>query len=255
MNYPQAGSLALRMDAAPGMAGWSAMLDAVSTRARPRLLAACGLSVLLHAALLAGVPINPTGGLPKFVSAFTARLEPAAPVVTDSPPAAIVEADTPGERVGLVPVEQAPAIVEGSRQPAATPKAETRAESPRAVEPAPSPSTGLEVPFIRDPTYYSAKQLDVYPQPLTPIRLDYPDSAASARVDGRVTIQLLIDEFGIVNDVTVADAKPEGYFEEPTLAVFRAARFSPAQRQGHPVKSRVTLQVKYLYGDSVGAAR
>ena len=62
------------------------------------------------------------------------------------------------------------------------------------------------------------------PQPLTPIRLDYPDAAANARVDGRLTIWLLIDEFGVVNDVSVADAKPEGYFEEAALAVFRAAR-------------------------------
>jgi len=37
--------------------------------------------------------------------------------------------------------------------------------------------------------------------------------------------------------------------------MFRGARFSPAQKQGHAVKSRVVLQVKYLYGESVGAQR
>jgi protein TonB len=97
--------------------------------------------------------------------------------------------------------------------------------------------------------------LDVYPEPLAAIRLDYPDTAANARIDGRLTVQLLIDEFGVVNEVSVVDAKPEGYFEEATLAVFRGARFSPAQKQGHAVKSRVVLQVKYLYGESVGAQR
>jgi protein TonB len=128
-------------------------------------------------------------------------------------------------------------------------------EVSNAVQQAPSPSTGVELPLIRDPTYYPAKQLDVYPEPLAAIRLDYPDTAANARIDGRLTVQLLIDEFGVVNEVSVVDAKPEGYFEEATLAVFRGARFSPAQKQGHAVKSRVVLQVKYLYGESVGAQR
>ena len=75
------------------------------------------------------------------------------------------------------------------------------------------------------------------------------------RVDGRVRILLLIDEFGVVNDVSVVDAKPEGYFEEATLAFFRAVRFSPGQKQGHPVKSRALLTVSYLYGESAGAMR
>ena len=113
VNYPHAGSLAMRMDAAPGMA--AAMLDVVSKRARPRLLVACGLSLLLHVTLLAGIPVNPTGGLPKVVSLITARLEPAAPVSTDGGPATI-EAETPGERVALVPADPAPAAV--SAEPA-----------------------------------------------------------------------------------------------------------------------------------------
>ena len=243
----------MRMQA-PGLASYVAMLDAVSRQARPRLCVAIALSFLLHVTLLAGIPVNPTGGLPKVVSMITARLEPAAPVPADGAPASI-EGETAADRMALVPADPAAAAIAGSKPTSASPKAESQSESPRAIEPASSPSAGIEMPLIRDPTYYPVKQLDVYPQPLTPIRLDYPDTAASARVDGRLTILLLIDEFGVVNDVSVAEAKPEGYFEEAALAVFRAARFSPAQKQGYPVKSRVTLQVKYLYGDSAGAMR
>jgi protein TonB len=201
-----------------------------------------------------GIPVNPTGGLPKVVSMITARLEPAAPAAPESLSAA-TESESAAERVAPVAADSAVPPIASRQKPATSPNAETRPESQPAVGPASTPSAGLEVPFIRDPTYYPAKQLDVFPQPLTPIRLDYPDSAANARADGRVTILLLIDEFGIVNDVSVTEAKPEGYFEEATIAVFRAAKFSPAQRQGHPVKSRVTLQVKYLYGDSAGGMR
>ncbi len=88
------------------------------------------------------------------------------------------------------------------------------------------------MPFIRDPTYYPAKQLDVYPQPLTQIQLDYPASAASAKVDGRLSVLLLIDEFGVVNDASIVEAQPAGYFEEAALAVFRAARFHAGAKTG-----------------------
>jgi protein TonB len=221
-------------------------LAAVSSPAGARLLLACVVSFLAHVALIVGVQVNPTGGAPHIVSTITARLEPAVAIEEVTPK---VESGSP------TALEPLPAPSVTAEPKTSEPKAPPKSEPSRPPEPAPSPSPGVELPFIRDPTYYSAKQLDVYPEPLAPIRLDYPESAANARIDGRLTVQLLIDEFGIVNDVSVVDAKPEGYFEEATLTVFRGARFSPAQRQGHPVKSRVVLQVKYLYGDSVGALR
>ena len=150
--------------------------------------------------------------------------------------------------------ETAPAPVIEPRKPVES-KPEPKSELPVAKDVPSAPTRGIEVPFIRDPTYYPAKQLDVYPQPLTAIKLDYPESAASARVDGRVVVLLLIDEFGMVNEASIVEAQPEGYFEDAALAVFRAARFAPGQKQGRAVKSRVLLQVKYLYGQSAGAMR
>lgn len=240
---------------APGMTHYPAMLEAVSKQAWPRLGLACAVSLLLHVTLLVGIPVNPTGGLPKVISMITARLEPAATEPSTDGELATMQGETPVEGVAPVPAETAAAAVADSKLTPAAPKAESRPEPQRALEPASSPSAGIEVPLIRDPTYYSAKQLDVWPQPLTPTRPDYPDAAASARVDGRVRILLLIDEFGVVNDVSVVDAKPEGYFEEATMAFFRTVRFSPGQKQGHPVKSRAVLTVSYLYGESAGARR
>lgn len=217
--------------------------DAVSTQAWARLLKACAVSFLLHVVLLVGLPVNPTGGVPQVVSTITARLEPAA-------------AESAPESAALLPDPAlTPAPLADHPQKPADPKTETRPEPPRAKEPAAAPSSGIEVPFIRDPTYYSMKQLDVLPQALTQPRLDYPESATSAKVDGRVHVLLLIDEFGVVNDVSVIEAQPPGYFETAAIAAFRAVRFVPAQKQGHAVKSRIALQVKYLYGDSAGAQR
>ena len=230
----------------------AATLEPVSRPARLRLLIAFTLSLVLHVVLLLSVPVNPTGGMPDVVATIYARLEPATPepaLDTEPPPDVTL---IPADRATLPPAK---AVEPPPPQAQAETKPEPKSELKPITPPPYSPSAGIELPLIRDPTYYPAKQLDIYPQPLTAIKLDYPDSAAAERIDGRVLMLLLIDEFGVVNEASVVEAHPEGYFEESTLSVFRAARFSPAQKLGRPVKSRVLLHVKYLYGESAAVVR
>jgi protein TonB len=208
-----------------------------------RLFVACALSAGLHAALLSSVPINPTGGALNVVTTITARLvstvtepaeqsePPAAPAVPENPPALQL------------------------RDQAAAKPQEAKPVSKPAVSPIATPSTGLDIPLIRDPVYYTPKELDAFPTALAPIQPACPESAAAQRVNGQVRLLVLIDEFGIVNDTSVLDAQPAGYFEEPTLAAFRAAKFSPAQRQGRAVKSRATLLVKFICNSGEADAR
>jgi protein TonB len=216
-------------------------LDAVATRAWVRLVAACIYSGLLHFILLVVVPVIPPGGASNPIAMLTARLEPA---VADSEPAPEKPAPV------AEPVERTKSAI--NPQKSTDSKIENRSDPPRAQEPISPPGGGIEVPFMRDPTYYPAKQLDVYPRPLTQIQLDYPASAVMAKVDGRLMVLLLIDEFGVVNDASVVESRPEGFFEDAALEVLRAARFTPAQKLGRPVKSRVLLQVNYSYGNSAG---
>ena len=189
--------------------------------------------------------MNPTRGVPQVVSPIYARLEPAA----DSEPQPRVATLTPAEKMGT------PGLEDVRPEPVAAKTEPKRESSQAATGPASVPIAGIEIPLSRDPTYYPARQLDVYPQLLAPIKLDYPDRAAAQRLDGHLLLLLLIDEFGIVNEASVVEAQPEGYFEEAALSVFRATRFSPAQKQGRPVKSRVLLQVSYRVGDGAGAVR
>ena len=96
--------------------------DADSTRAWMRLVKAVAASFLLHVALLVGIPVNPTGGVPQMVSTLTARLEPAAPpseAVPDSvalvpdvapdpkpePPPVTVQWDTVDPTKRILPLE------------------------------------------------------------------------------------------------------------------------------------------------------
>lgn len=205
-----------------------------------RLCAATGLSVLLHIAVMIGLPINPTGGVPGAGPALSVRLEPGEvlaqgaelqPVVPE-PLLEPVAPVLPPERTAAPEAPQKPLVSEA-----------------RSAVPAASPSTGLEVPLIRDPTFYSASQLDVYPAPLVPVRPDCPEHATTQRIEGRVRLLILLDEFGLVSDVSVVEAQPGGYFEEITLAAFRPARFSPAQKDGRAVKSRLAFTVRFICHD------
>jgi protein TonB len=103
----------------------------------------------------------------------------------------------------------------------------------------------LEVPLLEDPTWYPAKQLDVHPTALYPIKPAYPDKAAEQGLEGNVVLLLLIDEAGAVKEAAVVEANTEGTFEESALAAFREARFAPAQKNGRAVKSRVLIRVTY----------
>ncbi len=211
-------------------------------RAWPRFLAACAFSALLHLLLL-GVPVNPTGGTPNVVSTIQARLE-AAPEETAAE--AVIE-----PLLAVTPSKPAPNVDAAADKPVA----EKSAPPAPVAKPQSSPGSGIEVPLIRDPVYYPARQLDVYPQPVVMIQPKCPDSAVAQRINGRVQLLLLIDEFGVVNEASVVDAQPEGMFEDATLQGFRLARFVPAQKQGNKVKSRVILRVNFLCNENEAAAR
>ena len=118
-----------------------------------------------------------------------------------------------------------------------------------AVEQANPLLPALEVPLLEDPTWYPAKQVDVHPTALYPIKPNYPDKGAERGVEGNVVLLLLIDEAGAVKEVTVMEANPEGVFEESALSAFREARFAPAQKSGRVVKSRVLIRVSYELND------
>lgn len=117
---------------------------------------------------------------------------------------------------------------------------------PRAAAPGPERSAG-----IADPTYYAVRQLDVYPALASPVELVYPAAAAASNVKGRVLLLLLIDASGTVDDASVVEAEPAGYFEHEARRTLRSARFKPALKDGRAVKSRILVNVDY--GDARSA--
>lgn len=181
---------------------------------------------VLTATLDARPPESPPGSVP--IAAPDPA--PAAPAVVPPP----IARSTASEAVRLPPVPQ-----RSRPEPQADPAA-----------PAPAPASGLpEVPVIRDPTWYPVRQLDVLPRALQAVVPEFPERAERERVlAGEVTLLLLVDEDGRVHELSVVEAKPEGYFEESALQAFREAKFAPGRRDGRVVKSRVLVRVNFTAG-------
>lgn len=137
-------------------------------------------------------------------------------------------------------------------QPAPVPRAAklpgpVRSSAAPEISPAVVPHEPTQqLPVISDPTYYPAGQLDVLPRALAAVTPAFPQRAQAESVDvGEVTVLLLIDETGEVTETSVVTAKPEGYFEESTLAALRGLRFAAGQKNGRNVKSRVLVKINY----------
>jgi len=110
----------------------------------------------------------------------------------------------------------------------------------KRVFPKPEAASSPGLPQALDPTYYSARDLDVYPRPAVPLDLD---RFAGGVAGGRFRLALLIDEGGVVNEITVVEAGPPGRWQEQLRAALAATRFIPGKKDGRAVKSRVLLSV------------
>lgn len=185
-------------------------------------LALCGLaSAFLHIVLIAGFPVDPIGGEPGEPTVITARLE--------TGPVAAAESAAPA------PTDPAAPEAAKSETPPAPAKTETA--SARAPEKT-SPLAGPDIPMPRDEIYYSIRQLDVQPSPLTPLR---PVCSEAGEFKEEITLLVLINEFGLVDDVSVVKAPPSGQCVQQMLALLKPVRFSPGIKDGRAVKARAQI--------------
>jgi protein TonB len=197
-----------------------------------RLVAALVLSAALHLSFIYGIAIGPVGlaAAPTIV----ARLAPQPPATAALPQS------RRAPRAAAIPVASG-ARVQAAEITDVWPIAEPAPASFAPLDESTLPRA--DVPLIVDPAWYASRDLDLFPRPMTPVEPAYPPSAAD--VSGEVSLLLKIDEFGAVQDVTVVNAEPPGYFEDAAAQAFKAARFSPAQRDGHTVRSQVVVKVRF----------
>ena len=207
-----------------------------------RMIFALTVSLAVHFAVVLVIqgkptPADGTGAVP-----LIARLEPVQSIRADAS-----SAEQVAQPASLPAAEPSTA--------GETPAADPVGASSSAPQAAPQPKANvLDIPVIRDATYYAARFLDEYPKPLGPIEPRFPEQATISRISGgTVTLLLLIDEDGVLRDVSVVEAQPESIFDEAALAAFRDMRFSPARKNGRAVRSRVLVTVGFESNDRSSA--
>lgn len=220
--------------------------------AQARIAFALAVSAFLHTWLAAGIVVEaPERPLPSTARTLTAMLEPiAAPAAIEMQPEGEPALPDRAKRRAL----QAGSHPLPEHVLPATKRSKPDAP-PGAIVTGAAPASAWAPPPAADPTYYSARELDVYPAPLAPLRFEYPERAVRERVGGSVQLMLLLDEAGAVDSVSVVAAEPRGYFEDAARAVLAAARFFPARKDARAVKSRVLIVVNYDPAAAEGALR
>lgn len=74
----------------------------------------------------------------------------------------------------------------------------------------------------------------------------YPDSLRAQGIEGRVTVQVVVDTSGRVEPGSaVVVQSPHPGFNQAALAFVYAARFRPAMRRGHPVRAVVEVPIDF----------
>lgn len=232
-----------------------------------RMLLAGWISLGVHAALIALVQVAPPATTPPGEPVIEVRLvsPPAAAATPAQPPAVPVVAalNVPPEKSPLLlPSEVAEALPVARPDPAPItsappapapiiPAQPVEAAAPDQTAPAQPPPPAASLPPAAaltsavDLTYYSAREVDVHPRALGQVVPDYPPEADRRHVSGKLLLQLKLQADGRVSDLDVLSASPPGVFEESALQAFRTARFTPAQRNGRPVRALVQIEVVY----------
>lgn len=209
-----------------------------------RLALAVGLSALVHLWLLQGLAVGRLPAPDNKAGVLRTRIVmPVSPAQTGTESRA-TEPEHPAPRSGAVvgPTRaiQVTAVDPGPMPADAAPVA---VRSPPMDESAAYDARPhLDAPLIVDATVYAPQELDIFPEPLTPIRL--PQSSRVQRAGAGVTLELVIDEEGFVTQARDVDADTDEDAVQALLESLRTVRFSPGQRDGRAVRARVAIKVE-----------
>ncbi|MEO6260160.1 MAG: TonB family protein [Thermoanaerobaculia bacterium] len=112
---------------------------------------------------------------------------------------------------------------------------------PTAASPEPVP-TSVAAAVTAAPTTHEGDvidmgQLDSTPQPLSPIRADYPRLAMQQRARTTVIVSALISETGSVMDVKILRGDPRFGFNDAAIRAMKAARFTAPMKDGKHVRT------------------
>lgn len=126
-------------------------------------------------------------------------------------------------------------------------------EAPPAVDENPTLDPVIEAPKIEEKTY---EMFDIQKEPSFPggvkamydwlgKNLVYPEMAKEAGIYGTIPVQFVVGANGNITDVVALKDIGGGLAKAAVAAVQKMPKWSPGEANGHPVKVRYTLPVKF----------
>jgi protein TonB len=112
---------------------------------------------------------------------------------------------------------------------------------------APPPAPAKPKVLVAKRTESECLETLVKPRPLALVKPTYTDDARRARVEGRVRIELAVDDHGQVTNVKLLDGLGHG-LDEAALAAARDLRFAPATHCKKPVSSPFVIAMRFVLG-------
>jgi periplasmic protein TonB len=100
----------------------------------------------------------------------------------------------------------------------------------------------LSLHAAEDETIYT--KVDVNPVPVKTPPPEYPLTMKRDGVSGVVAVSIVIDETGAVVSATVTKSSHPD-FEAPAVTAIKKWKFKPAQKNGAPVKMKVTVPLRF----------
>ena len=93
-----------------------------------------------------------------------------------------------------------------------------------------------------DDTIYT--RVDVNPVPVKTPPPEFPNAMKREGTSGVVAVSIVVDETGAVVSCTVAKSS-RAEFEEPAVTAVKKWKFKPAQKDGVPVKIKLTVPIRF----------
>lgn len=215
-------------------------------QAHGRLLAAGGLALLLHTAVL-------TLGIQRQATVLQRQPREELTVRLQAPAGARGQVLTaPGARAVLPasPPRQ-------NRQRAVRredPKRGQEVTAALQVRAAPPPLLEYWAYAQPDYGYWGWRDLDRLAAFSQEPDLQYPPEAEAMGLPGRVVARAYINERGLVDRVEITEAVPPGVFESAVLQAIYPLQFQAAERAGSAVKSFKELEFQFSQDGTVGIA-
>ena len=92
---------------------------------------------------------------------------------------------------------------------------------------------------------YQMNQIDAPITPIAKIPPMYPLRAKRLGIEGAVTVRFIVNEEGLISNITIIKAEPSDMFENSVNSCVSRWRFKPGTIEGVPVKTIVETTIRF----------